>query len=54
MPVDINTREPDDNLHTPDPIRDRKVDKGGSIFTARGVANLGCLFIITAGCAMLL
>ncbi|KAF8200344.1 beta-glucan synthesis-associated protein-domain-containing protein [Pholiota molesta] len=53
MPVDINTREPDDNLHTPDPIRDRKVDKGGSIFTARGVANLGCLFIITAGCAML-
>ncbi|KAF9476639.1 SKN1-domain-containing protein [Pholiota conissans] len=49
LPLDVNTKEPDDYLHTPDPIRDRKVDKGGSVLTARGIANLGCLFILTAG-----
>ncbi|PAV22081.1 beta-glucan synthesis-associated [Pyrrhoderma noxium] len=41
--------EPDDYLHNPDPRRDRKLDKGGSVFTGRGFANLGCLFILAAG-----
>ncbi|KDR65838.1 hypothetical protein GALMADRAFT_260035 [Galerina marginata CBS 339.88] len=49
LPIDIHTREPDDALHNPDPLRDRRVDKGGHIFTARGLGNLGCLFIIAAG-----
>ncbi|KAF8888450.1 beta-glucan synthesis-associated protein KRE6 [Gymnopilus junonius] len=53
MPIDPSAREPDDYLHNPDPLRDRRVDKGGNIFTSRGVANLGCLFIIAAGCLML-
>ncbi|KIM41990.1 glycoside hydrolase family 16 protein [Hebeloma cylindrosporum] len=54
LPLDINTKEQDDYLHNPDPLRDRKVDKGGNIFTSRGIANLGCLFILCAGCLMLL
>ena len=36
-------KEADDWLHNPDPRRDRKIDKGGTIFTSRGLANLGCL-----------
>lgn len=50
----MDTPEPDDYLHNPDPRRDLKNDKGGHIFTARGIANLGCLFILAAGCLMLL
>ncbi|GJE87636.1 glycoside hydrolase family 16 protein [Phanerochaete sordida] len=46
-------REPDDELHNPDPKRDRKSDKGGTIFTSRGIANLGCLFILFGGMGML-
>lgn len=46
--------EPDDYLHNPDPIRDLKIDKGGSILTGRGVANLGCLFVLVAGFMTLL
>ena len=38
--------EPDDYLHNPDPKRDRKNDRGGSIFTYRGLTNLGCLAIL--------
>lgn len=38
--------EPDDYLHNPDPRRDRRVDKGGSVLTGRGLANLGCLVCI--------
>ncbi|KAF8958562.1 beta-glucan synthesis-associated [Flammula alnicola] len=53
MPLDVNNRESDDYLHNPDPIRDRRVDKGGNIFTARGIMNLGCLFILAAGMLML-
>jgi beta-glucanase (GH16 family) len=53
MPIELNVKEPDDYLHNPDPLRDRGVDKGGHIFTSRGIANLGCLFIICAGCLML-
>jgi hypothetical protein len=33
-------------LHNPDPKRDRKHDHGGSIFTARGAANIGCVAIL--------
>ena len=50
----MNVREPDDYLHNPDPKRDRHYDAGGHIFTARGFANLGCLFILGAGMLMLL
>ncbi|KAH9950434.1 beta-glucan synthesis-associated [Amylocystis lapponica] len=46
---DMNVREADDDLHNPDPRRDRNVDKGGYIFTGRGVMNLGCLFILAVG-----
>ncbi|KAG8679603.1 beta-glucan synthesis-associated protein, partial [Ceratobasidium sp. 394] len=38
--------EPDDDLHNPDPRRDRKSDFGASILTRRGFANLGCLVIL--------
>ncbi|RPD55804.1 glycoside hydrolase family 16 protein [Lentinus tigrinus ALCF2SS1-7] len=41
--------EADDKLHNPDPARDRKSDKGGSIVTGRGLMNLGCIFILAAG-----
>jgi beta-glucanase (GH16 family) len=47
--VDPNHPEPDDFLHNPDPKRDRKNDGGGSFFTGRGIANLGCLFILGTG-----
>lgn len=43
------TQEPDDYLHNPDPKRDRKNDKGGTIFTSRGIANLGCLVLLVVG-----
>ncbi|KXN90403.1 Beta-glucan synthesis-associated protein KRE6 [Leucoagaricus sp. SymC.cos] len=33
--------------------RDRKSDKGGTIFTSRGIANLGCLFLLVAAMLML-
>lgn len=46
--------EPDDYLHNPDPTRDLKSDRGGHIFTSRGIANLGCLFILAAGIMTLL
>ncbi|OJA18043.1 hypothetical protein AZE42_06797 [Rhizopogon vesiculosus] len=42
----MGTPEPDDYLHNPDPKRDLKNDKGGHIFTSRGIANLGCLFLL--------
>ncbi|KAG8884997.1 hypothetical protein FRB97_002504 [Tulasnella sp. 331] len=44
-----NHPEPDDHLHNPDPRRDRKNDEGGTIFTSRGIANLGCLAILACG-----
>lgn len=50
----VDGPEPDDNLHTPDPVRDRKVDKGGSILTCRGFVNVGCLLIIGLGIVALL
>ncbi|THH34156.1 hypothetical protein EUX98_g179 [Antrodiella citrinella] len=47
--LSIEHREVDDFLHNPDPRRDRKYDQGGTIFTLRGVANLGCLVILFLG-----
>ncbi|CAE7232687.1 unnamed protein product [Rhizoctonia solani] len=44
--VYLNVPEPDDQLHNPDPRRDRLHDGGGSIFNPRGLANLGCLLIL--------
>ncbi|KAG6335081.1 hypothetical protein ID866_4009 [Astraeus odoratus] len=44
--LNMGTAEPDDYLHNPDPKRDLKSDKGGHIFTARGIANLGCLLLL--------
>ncbi|KAH9996454.1 glycoside hydrolase family 16 protein [Russula vinacea] len=41
-----NHAEPDDFLHNPDPKRDRNNDRGGSIFTSRGLTNLGCLAVL--------
>lgn len=52
--ISMNYKEPDDYLHNPDPRRDRKNDRGGSFFTARGLANLGCLFILAAALIALL
>ncbi|KAG8691066.1 hypothetical protein FRC11_007089 [Ceratobasidium sp. 423] len=45
--------EPDDELHTPDPKRDKKADKGGSFFTSRGAVNLGCLVFLIVGLVVL-
>ncbi|GJJ10040.1 hypothetical protein Clacol_004266 [Clathrus columnatus] len=45
----INQIDPDDYLHNPDPKRDRENDKGGNIFTARGLANIGCLVFLVVG-----
>ena len=53
-PLSIRTVEPDDYLHNPDPHRDRDIDRGGHICTARGLANLGCLFLLGGGIMMLL
>ncbi|PFH45640.1 glycoside hydrolase family 16 protein [Amanita thiersii Skay4041] len=54
MPLLMNEPEPDDFLHNPDPRRDRKNDKGGHIFTCRGLANLGCMFVLAMGMLTLL
>jgi hypothetical protein len=52
--LDLTRAEPDDYLHNPDPRRDRRNDKGGTVCTVRGILNLGCLFILAAGCFTLL
>ncbi|TRM66405.1 beta-glucan synthesis-associated protein [Schizophyllum amplum] len=44
-----DVQEPDDYLHNPDPRRDRRRDRGGTIFTARGFYNLGFLFLLVLG-----
>ncbi|THU80069.1 beta-glucan synthesis-associated [Dendrothele bispora CBS 962.96] len=41
-----SSREDDDWLHNPDPRRDKKNDSGGSMFTARGLSNIGCLLLL--------
>lgn len=50
----MNLEEPDDELHNPDPRRDRKNDRGGSVFTYRGLTNLGCLIFLAVGMVSLL
>jgi hypothetical protein len=52
--ISPNHAEPDDYLHNPDPRRDRKNDRGGNVFTYRGLTNLGCLLILVAGIVALL
>ena len=52
--MSVNHREQDDFIHNPDPRRDHKNDQGGTIFTSRGVVNLGCLAILIAGILALL
>lgn len=49
----MSTPEPDDVIHNPDPRRDRRNDQGGSVFTVRGLGNLGCLSILATGCLAL-
>ena len=51
---DQSVQEPDDYLHNPDPRRDKHNDNGGTFFTARGFANLGCLAILACGIITLL
>ena len=41
-------------LHTPDPRRDYNTDGGGSIFTVRGLVNLGCISTLALGIFALL
>jgi len=53
LPIHMNNPEPDDFLHNPDPRRDRKNDRGGTVFTLRGLGNLGCLVLLVLGCLML-
>ena len=54
--ADVRAGQPeeDDVLHNPDPRRDRSQDKGGNIFTGRGLGNLGCLFVLVAAIVTLL
>ncbi|CAE6411970.1 unnamed protein product [Rhizoctonia solani] len=40
-----NKPEPDDDLHNPDPARDRKLDRG-FLFSIRGLFNVGCLGLL--------
>ncbi|KAJ3875507.1 glycoside hydrolase family 16 protein [Lentinula edodes] len=47
--VSINYRESDDFLHNPDVRKGKIVDHIGSIFTSRGLANLGFLLILCTG-----
>jgi beta-glucan synthesis-associated protein KRE6 len=50
----MDFKEEDDFLHNPDPRRDKRNDQGGSIFTMRGAANLGCLLVLLLGLLSLL
>jgi hypothetical protein len=52
--ISPNYVEPDDYLHNPDPRRDRKNDAGGTIFTYRGLTNVGCLSLLCVGLVTLL
>ncbi len=52
--ISPNHPEPDDYLHNPDPRRDRNNDLGGSVFTYRGLTNLGCIVVLGLGLVSLL
>ncbi|KAI0639472.1 glycoside hydrolase family 16 protein [Trametes polyzona] len=49
----VDGPEPDDALHSPDPSRDFKIDKGGSILSWRGLVNIGCLLILASAMMIL-
>ncbi|KAH9944099.1 glycoside hydrolase family 16 protein [Epithele typhae] len=51
--VSFNHPEDDDSLHNPNPKRDHRADKGGSVFTARGLMNLGCILFLATAILML-
>ncbi|OBZ79711.1 Beta-glucan synthesis-associated protein SKN1 [Grifola frondosa] len=51
--LSLSDPENDDILHNPDFQRDRKYDRGGTILTARGLMNLGCLMVLVVGISML-
>ncbi|KAF8648209.1 hypothetical protein AX16_006348 [Volvariella volvacea WC 439] len=53
-PLSMDVTEADDALHNPDPRRDSVSDKRGSVFTSRGLANLGCMAVLTVGIITLL
>jgi beta-glucan synthesis-associated protein KRE6 len=44
--LSTDVTEQDDYIHNPDPRRDRAYDRGGDIFTYRGLTNLGCLILL--------
>lgn len=50
----MDTPEPDDELHNPNPQRDRELDKAQTFYSSRGAANLGCLFLLIFGVLALL
>lgn len=52
-PLLMNHIEPDDDLHNPDARRDRTYELTGSIFTLRGLQNIGCLTILIMGMLLL-
>ena len=52
--AELSAPEPDDVLHNPDPRRDQAYDRGGTIFSSRGCANLGCLALLALGIMALL
>ncbi|KAG9080346.1 hypothetical protein FRC06_006758 [Ceratobasidium sp. 370] len=49
----LNDPEPDDELHNPDPRRDRTYDKHVA-FSVRGLINVGCLVFVLAALLTLL
>ncbi|KIY69279.1 glycoside hydrolase family 16 protein [Cylindrobasidium torrendii FP15055 ss-10] len=48
-----NAAEPDDALHSPTVRNGKIVDDHGNIWSARGLQNLGCLFILATAMLML-
>lgn len=52
--LSLEYKEADDYIHNPDPKRDRNTDQGGTVFTYRGLTNLGCLSILVIGLVSLL
>ena len=49
----VDKPEADDDLHRPDPRRD-VLNDSGTMFTVRGLANLGCLSLLLLGLVTLL
>ncbi|KAF8078775.1 glycoside hydrolase family 16 protein [Lyophyllum atratum] len=45
----LTALQPTDALHNPNPRRDRKHDRRGTVLTVRGLTNLGCLILLGVG-----